>query len=79
MSKSQGSEFPAVVIPLASQQYVLLQRNLLYTAITRGKKVVILVGEKQALERAIRNEESSHRFTGLRSRLAISQSKEETP
>lgn len=77
--KSQGSEFPAVVIPLASQQYVLLQRNLLYTAITRGKKVVILVGEKQALERAIRNEESSHRFTGLRSRLAISQSKEETP
>lgn len=67
--KSQGSEFPAVVIPLASQQYVMLQRNLLYTAITRGKKAVILVGEKQALDRALKNEESAHRFTGLRQRL----------
>ena len=67
--KSQGSEFPAVVIPIASQQYVMLQRNLLYTAITRGKRVVILVGEKQALDQALRNEESSHRYTGLKHRL----------
>ena len=68
--KSQGSEFPAVVIPLAGQQFVLLQRNLLYTGITRGRKLVILVGEKRALEMAVRNEKSSRRFTGLADRLA---------
>ncbi len=67
--KSQGSEFPVVVIPLASQQFVLLQRNLLYTGITRGRKLVILVGEKKALEMAIRNEKSSRRHTGLARRL----------
>ena len=47
--KSQGSEFPAVVIPLATQHYMLLQRNLIYTGITRGKKLVVLVGQKKAL------------------------------
>jgi exodeoxyribonuclease V alpha subunit len=67
--KSQGSEFPAVVIPLASQHFVMLQRNLLYTAITRGKRLVILVGEKQALDIAVRNRESSKRWTGLKGRL----------
>jgi len=67
--KSQGSEFPAVVIPLAGQQFVLLQRNLLYTGITRGRKLVILVGERKALEMAVRNEKSSRRFTGLAERL----------
>ena len=68
--KSQGSEFPAVVIPLAGQQFVLLQRNLLYTGITRGRKLVIVVGERRALEMAVRNEQSSRRFTGLADRLA---------
>lgn len=67
--KSQGSEFPAVVIPLASQHYLLLQRNLLYTAITRGKRLVIVVGERKALELAIRRQESIHRHTGLCDRL----------
>ncbi|MEM6278397.1 MAG: ATP-binding domain-containing protein, partial [Verrucomicrobiota bacterium] len=68
--KSQGSEFPAVIIPLASQHYMMLQRNLLYTAITRGKNLVILVGDRRSLEMAIRNRESAKRWTGLRDRLA---------
>lgn len=67
--KSQGSEFPAVVIPLASQHFILLQRNLLYTAITRGKRLVILVGEKKALDLAVRNSESTRRYSGLRRKL----------
>lgn len=67
--KSQGSEFPCVVIPLAMEQYVLLQRNLLYTAITRGRKLVILVGQKKALAAAVRNHEVRQRGTGLCWRL----------
>ncbi len=67
--KSQGSEFPVVVIPLASEQFILLQRNLIYTGLTRGKKLVIVVGEKKAFEMAIKNQESNHRWTGLKSRL----------
>ena len=67
--KSQGSEFPAVIIPLAAEQYILLQRNLIYTGITRGKKLVVLVGEKRALEMAVNNQESYHRWTGLKHRL----------
>lgn len=67
--KAQGSEFPAVVIPLASQHYVLLQRNLLYTAITRGKRLVIVVGEKRALELAARNRESTQRYSGLKAKM----------
>jgi exodeoxyribonuclease V alpha subunit len=67
--KSQGSEFPAVIIPLATQQYLLLQRNLVYTAITRGKKLVILVGQRRALEMAIRNNKTSRRYGGLLARL----------
>jgi exodeoxyribonuclease V alpha subunit len=47
--KSQGSEFPAVVMPLATQHYKLLQRNLIYTGITRGKRLLVLVGQKKAL------------------------------
>jgi exodeoxyribonuclease V alpha subunit len=54
--KSQGAEFPAVVIPLATQHYMLLQRNLIYTGITRGKKLVVLVGQKKALGIAVRND-----------------------
>lgn len=67
--KSQGSEFPAVVIPLAMQQYMLLQRNLLYTGITRGRKLVVVVGQEKALATAVRNKQTRTRYTGLVSRL----------
>lgn len=70
--KSQGSEYPAVVIPLMMQHYILLQRNLVYTAITRGKKLVILVGETRALEIAIKNDKTGRRYTRLARRLAES-------
>jgi exodeoxyribonuclease V alpha subunit len=68
--KSQGSEYPAVVVPLLSQHYIMLQRNLLYTAITRAKKLVVLVGSRKALAIAIRNNKVQHRYTGLAARLA---------
>jgi exodeoxyribonuclease V alpha subunit len=67
--KSQGSEFPAVVIPLAMQHYLLLQRNLIYTAITRGRKMVVLVGQKRALASAVRNDNIDERFSALYDRL----------
>ena len=67
--KSQGSEFPAVLIPLAMQQYLLLQRNLIYTAITRGKKLVIVIGQSKALAAAVRNNRTGQRFSGLLWRL----------
>jgi len=67
--KAQGSEFPAVVVPLAMQQYLLLQRNLVYTAITRGKQLVVLIGQRHALATAIRNNQSSRRYSGLLGRL----------
>jgi exodeoxyribonuclease V alpha subunit len=67
--KSQGSEYPAVVIPLHTQHYVMLQRNLLYTAVTRGKRLVVLVGSRKALGLAVRNGEVATRATHLRARL----------
>jgi exodeoxyribonuclease V alpha subunit len=67
--KSQGSEFPCIVIPLHTQHYLMLQRNLLYTAVTRGKKLVVLVGTKKALGMAIRREDTGQRYTALRKRL----------
>jgi exodeoxyribonuclease V alpha subunit len=67
--KSQGNEYPAVIVPLLTQHYVLLQRNLLYTAITRGKKLVILIGSKKALGIAIRNNKTAARYSRLRERL----------
>lgn len=67
--KSQGSEFPVVILPLAMQQYLLLQRNLLYTAITRGKRLVVVVGQRKAMQMAIRNNETSRRYGGLLARL----------
>ncbi|HXD87279.1 MAG TPA: ATP-dependent RecD-like DNA helicase [Urbifossiella sp.] len=67
--KGQGSEYPAVVIPVHSQHYVMLQRNLLYTAITRGRKLVALVGSRKALWRAVTNFETKTRFTRLQERL----------
>jgi exodeoxyribonuclease V alpha subunit len=63
--KSQGSEFPAVVIPLAMQHFMLLQRNLIYTGITRGKKLLVLVGQKKALGIAVRNDRTQRRYSGL--------------
>jgi len=67
--KSQGSEFPCVVIPLHTQHYMMLQRNLLYTAVTRGKRLVVLVGTKKALGMAIRRADTRQRYTALRRRL----------
>jgi exodeoxyribonuclease V alpha subunit len=67
--KSQGSEFPAVVIPIAIQHYVLLQRNLIYTGLTRGKKLVVLIGQKKALGMAVRNDRTQRRYSGLLERL----------
>jgi exodeoxyribonuclease V alpha subunit len=63
--KAQGSEFPAVVIPLATQQYMLLQRNLIYTGITRGKKLVVLIGQRKALRIAVSNNKTQRRYSGL--------------
>jgi exodeoxyribonuclease V alpha subunit len=67
--KSQGSEFPVVVIPLAMQQYMLLERNLIYTGITRGKKLVMLAGEGKALGIAIKKNNTHTRHSGLLHRL----------
>lgn len=68
--KSQGSEYPVVVIPILTQHYRLLQRNLLYTGITRGRKMVVLVGTKKALAIAIKNNKPQRRYTLLRERLS---------
>ena len=68
--KSQGSEFPCVVIPVHTQHYMMLQRNLFYTGVTRGKKLVVLVGTKKALAMAVRRQDTSRRCGGLRRRLA---------
>ncbi len=67
--KSQGSEYPAVVIPVLTQHYLLLQRNLIYTAVTRGRGLVVLVGSKKALAIAVRNDRTQRRHTRLKQRL----------
>jgi len=67
--KSQGSEYPAVVIPIATQHYTLLQRNLIYTAITRGKQLVVVLGQTKALSMAINNESAKSRVTFLQHML----------
>lgn len=67
--RSQGSEYPAVVVPILTQHFVMLQRNLLYTAITRGKKLVVLVGSRKAIGMAVRNGSGAQRFTRLARRL----------
>jgi exodeoxyribonuclease V alpha subunit len=63
--KSQGSEYPAVVIPLLTQHYAMLQRNLVYTGLTRGKQLVVLVGQKKALAMAVKNHLGRRRYTKL--------------
>jgi exodeoxyribonuclease V alpha subunit len=68
--KSQGSEYPAVVIPLVTQHYTMLARNLLYTGVTRGKRVVVLVGQKRAVAIAVRGGSAKRRWTKMREWLA---------
>lgn len=67
--KSQGSEFPVVIIPVASQHYVMLQRNLIYTALTRGRKLVVMIGQRKALGMAVRNVNPQRRYSALLPRL----------
>jgi len=69
--KSQGSEYPAVVIPLAMQHFTLLERNLIYTGVTRGKKLVIIIGQPKALAMAVKNKRATKRLTRLKERLEL--------
>ena len=70
--KSQGSEYPAVVIPVLTQHYAMLQRNLLYTGVTRGKRLVVLVGQKKAIAIAVRNVSGRRRWSKLDEWLRLS-------
>jgi exodeoxyribonuclease V alpha subunit len=67
--RSQGSEYPAVVLPVVTEHFVMLKRSVLYTGITRGKRLVVVVGSRKALELAIGNADDGHRNSGLRERL----------
>jgi exodeoxyribonuclease V alpha subunit len=67
--KSQGSEYPVVILPILTQHYILLQRNLIYTAVTRGRNLVVMVGSRRALAIGVNNNETQQRFTRLRYRL----------
>src|SRR5712692_3830703 len=69
--KSQGSEYPVVVIPVLAQHYAMLQRNLLYTGVTRGKRLVVLVGQKKAVAIAVRNLSGRRRWSKLNEWLAV--------
>ncbi|MEN9934017.1 MAG: hypothetical protein RLZZ387_596 [Chloroflexota bacterium] len=68
--KSQGAEYPCVVMPLLTQHYVLLQRNLVYTGVTRAKQLVVLAGDRRALAMAVKNNRVAHRYTALSWRLS---------
>jgi exodeoxyribonuclease V alpha subunit len=67
--KSQGAEYPCVVVPLLTQHYALLQRNLLYTAVTRARGLVVLLGDRRAVTIAVENNRVAERYTGLAQRL----------
>lgn len=67
--KSQGSEYPAVIVPLLTEHFVLLQRNLLYTAMTRGRRLVVLVGDRKAVDIALKNDKPAQRLSGLSGRF----------
>jgi exodeoxyribonuclease V alpha subunit len=67
--KSQGSEFTSVVVPVMTQHYLMLQRNLLYTAVTRARQLVVLVGQRRAISIAVRNNRVAERYSGLGVRL----------
>jgi exodeoxyribonuclease V alpha subunit len=75
--KAQGSEFPAVVMPVVTQHYTMLQRNLLYTAITRARKLCVLSGSRRAIGMAVRNNKVAQRFTALEWRLAQTRAADE--
>jgi len=67
--KSQGSEYPTIVMPVITSHYIMLQRNLLYTALTRAKKLAILIGQTKALAIAVKNNKVAKRYTRLAERL----------
>jgi exodeoxyribonuclease V alpha subunit len=67
--RSQGSEYPCVVVPLTMSAWMMLQRNLLYTAVTRAKRLVVLVGSRRALAKAVRTQGAGRRHTALTERL----------
>ena len=69
--KSQGSEYPAVVIPLTTQHYPMLRRNLVYTGVTRGKQLVVVVGQRKAMAIAVKGASSKRRWSKLRDWLAL--------
>lgn len=69
--RSQGSEYPVVVLPLLTQHYMMLQRNLIYTAITRAKHLVIIVGSREAMKLAVKNNKVEKRYSGLLARLTL--------
>ena len=69
--KSQGSEYPAVVIPVVTQHYTMLQRNLLYTGMTRGKALVVVVGQKKAVGIAVRGIQGRRRWSKLKELLVM--------
>ena len=69
--KSQGSEYPAVIMPILTQHYILLQRNLIYTGVTRGRKLVVLVGTRRALAIGVHNDKTQRRYTHLKHRLGF--------
>jgi len=69
--KSQGSEYPVVVMPIATQHYMMLQRSLLYTGVTRGKRLVVLVGSKRAVGLAVKNADARRRYTWLAERVRV--------
>lgn len=73
--KSQGAEYPVVIIPLLMQHFVMLEKNLIYTAVTRGKKMVVLVGQTKALAMGVKNNKIRKRYTWLAKRLALDESK----
>ncbi len=70
--RSQGSEYPAVVIPITTSAWMMLQRNLLYTAVTRARTLVVLVGSRRAIGQAVRTVSGGRRHTALDHRLRVS-------
>jgi exodeoxyribonuclease V alpha subunit len=67
--RSQGSEYPAVIVPVTTDHFLMLRRSLIYTAVTRGKKLVVIVGSRKAMEMAVHNDDDGRRWSGLRERL----------
>jgi exodeoxyribonuclease V alpha subunit len=69
--KSQGSEYPIIILPLLKQHYMMLQRNLLYTAVTRAKRLAVIIGSPRALQIAVNNDKVAERYSGLIDRLRL--------